>query len=152
MNNLILTLIFFLALSTTVLFFGKLLTWIAYKINPSNSHREITNKNIDMKDELEQVDQNNPVLKGSTSLKYASNQRKRHTSRNKKQKNRYNNREMINIPLLDIPQQYDTIEEKLQWLEEESLKEQQRDRMEQTYSFQLDKTISYWKRKKLEGN
>ena len=39
--------------------------------------------------------------------------------------------------LLKIPEQYDTIEKKLQWLEEESLKEQKRDRMEQDYSFQL---------------
>lgn len=47
--------------------------------------------------------------------------------------------------LLKIPEQYDTIEKKLQWLEEESLKEQKRDRMEQDYSFQLYKTKEYWK-------
>lgn len=47
--------------------------------------------------------------------------------------------------LLDIPKQYDTILKKLKWLEEESLREQKRDRMEQNYSLQLYKTKEYWK-------
>ena len=41
---------------------------------------------------------------------------------------------------IKIPEQCDTIEKKLQWLEEESLREQKRDRMEQDYSFQLYRT------------
>jgi hypothetical protein len=49
--------------------------------------------------------------------------------------------------LLKIPEQYDTIEKKLEWLEQESLREQKRDRMEQNYSFQLYKTKEYWKMK-----
>lgn len=41
-----LTIIFFLALSTSVYFFGKLLTWIAWKIKPENFKKEITNNDI----------------------------------------------------------------------------------------------------------
>ena len=47
--------------------------------------------------------------------------------------------------LLKIPEQYHTIEKKLEWLEEESLREQKRDRMDHRYSFQLFKTTEYWK-------
>ncbi len=54
---------------------------------------------------------------------------------------------MIYQELLKIPEQYDTIEKKLQWLEEESLREQKRDRMWQDYSFQLYRTKEYWKMK-----
>lgn len=49
--------------------------------------------------------------------------------------------------LLKIPEQYETIENKLQWLEEEGLREQKRDRLEQDYSFQLYRTKEYWKNK-----
>lgn len=44
--KLILTIIFFLATSTSVYFFGKLLTWIAWKIKPENFKKEITDKDI----------------------------------------------------------------------------------------------------------
>lgn len=49
---------------------------------------------------------------------------------------------------IKIPEQCDTIEKKLQWLEEESLREQKRDRMCQDYTFQLYRTKEYWKTKK----
>ena len=48
--------------------------------------------------------------------------------------------------LLKLPENCDTIEKKLKWLDEESLREQKRDRMEQDYSFQLYITKQYWKR------
>jgi hypothetical protein len=35
-----------IALSLSIYFFGKLLTWTAYKINPSNFTREFTDKDI----------------------------------------------------------------------------------------------------------
>lgn len=54
---------------------------------------------------------------------------------------------MIYRELLKIPDHCDTIEKKLRWLEEESLREQKRDRMEQDYSFQLYRTKEYWKDK-----
>jgi hypothetical protein len=41
-----LTIMFMVALSLSVYFFGKLMTWVAYKINPSNFKREFTNKDI----------------------------------------------------------------------------------------------------------
>lgn len=41
-----LTIMFMVALSLSVYFFGKLMTWVAYKINPSNFTREFTNKDI----------------------------------------------------------------------------------------------------------
>jgi hypothetical protein len=44
--ELLLSIIFFLASSTSVYFFVKLLTWIAWKIKPENFKREITNKDI----------------------------------------------------------------------------------------------------------
>lgn len=44
--KILLTIIFFLATSTSVYFFGKLVTWAVYKINPENSKKEITNKDI----------------------------------------------------------------------------------------------------------
>jgi hypothetical protein len=44
--KLLLTIIFFLASSTSVYFFGKLLTWIAWIIKPENFKKEITNKDI----------------------------------------------------------------------------------------------------------
>jgi hypothetical protein len=44
--KLLLSIIFFLASSTSVYFFGKLLTWIAWKIKPENFKKEITNKDI----------------------------------------------------------------------------------------------------------
>ncbi len=49
--------------------------------------------------------------------------------------------------LLKIPDEYDTIEKKLKYLDELSLIEQKRDRMEQDYSFQLYRTKEYWKSK-----
>ena len=49
--------------------------------------------------------------------------------------------------LLRIPDHCDTIEEKLAWLDEESVKEQNRDRMEQDHTFDLYRTKEYWKRK-----
>ena len=54
---------------------------------------------------------------------------------------------MIYKELLKIPDYCDTIEKKLHWLDEESLREQKRDRMEQDYSFQLYRTKEYWKMK-----
>jgi hypothetical protein len=54
---------------------------------------------------------------------------------------------MIYRELLRIPDHYDTIEKKLKWLDEESLREQKRDRMEQDFSFQLYRTKEYWKMK-----
>ena len=45
--NILLTIIFFLALSSSVYFLGKLLTWVAWKINPNNFEKEkFTNRNI----------------------------------------------------------------------------------------------------------
>jgi hypothetical protein len=44
--KIILTIIFFLASSTSVYFFGKLLTWIAWKIKPENFKKEISNTDI----------------------------------------------------------------------------------------------------------
>jgi hypothetical protein len=44
--KIILTIIFFLASSTSVYFFGKLLTWFAWKIKPENFKRDISNKDI----------------------------------------------------------------------------------------------------------
>lgn len=52
---------------------------------------------------------------------------------------------MIYRELLEIPDEYDTIEKKLKYLDELSLIEQKRDRMEQDYSFQLYRTKEYWK-------
>ena len=48
MEKLLLTIAFFFAMSTTVYFFGKLLTWIAWKINPISFGRDfkITDKQI----------------------------------------------------------------------------------------------------------
>ena len=46
MSNLILTVIFFVACATSVYFFGKLLTWIAWVIKPENFKREITPRQI----------------------------------------------------------------------------------------------------------
>lgn len=51
---------------------------------------------------------------------------------------------MIYKELLKIPDHCDTIEKKLKWLDEESLREQKRDRMYQDYSFQLYRTKEYW--------
>ena len=48
---------------------------------------------------------------------------------------------------LKIPKVYDTIEKKLKYLEEESLREQKRDRMDMGYSYQLYITKQYWKNK-----
>lgn len=44
--NLLMTTIFILALSTSVLFFGKLMTWMVYKIAPQNCKKEFTNKDV----------------------------------------------------------------------------------------------------------
>jgi len=38
--------IFILALSTSVLFLGKLMTWMVYKIAPQNCKKEFTNKDV----------------------------------------------------------------------------------------------------------
>lgn len=46
MSPLYKTVIFFLALSGTVYFFGKLITWAAYKIAPQNFEKEFTQKDI----------------------------------------------------------------------------------------------------------
>ena len=46
MTNLELTIIFFFALATTIYFFGKLLTWAVWMINPSNFSKDITKKQI----------------------------------------------------------------------------------------------------------
>ncbi len=54
---------------------------------------------------------------------------------------------MIYRELLKIPDEYDTIEKKLKYLDDEGLREQKRDRMEQDYSFQLYITKEYWKDK-----
>jgi hypothetical protein len=52
---------------------------------------------------------------------------------------------MIYRELIKIPDEYDTIEKKLKYLDKLSLIEQKRDRMEQDYSFQLYRTKEYWK-------
>ncbi len=44
--NVLMTVIFILALSTSVLFFGKLMTWMVYKIAPQNCKKEFTNKDV----------------------------------------------------------------------------------------------------------
>jgi len=44
--QLLLSLIFFIALSTTVFFFGKLITWAIKRINPKSLNKEITNEDI----------------------------------------------------------------------------------------------------------
>ena len=44
--NVLMTIIFILALSTSVLFFGKLMTWMVYKIAPQNCKKEFTNKDV----------------------------------------------------------------------------------------------------------
>jgi hypothetical protein len=36
-----------IALSLTIYFIGKLLTWMAYRINPSNFKREFTDKDVE---------------------------------------------------------------------------------------------------------
>jgi hypothetical protein len=54
---------------------------------------------------------------------------------------------MIYRELIKIPDEYDTIEKKLKYLDKLSLIEQKRDRMEQDYSFQLHRTKEYWKNK-----
>lgn len=56
--------------------------------------------------------------------------------------------------LLRIPDRYDTVEKKLAWLNEESLKEKNRDRMEQDHTFDLYRTKEYWKKqlKKTQEN
>ena len=54
---------------------------------------------------------------------------------------------MIYRELLNIPDEYDTIEKKLKYLNEESLRERKRDRMDQDYSFLLYRTKEYWKNK-----
>ena len=46
MNELLLTSIFILALSTSVLFFGKLMTWMVCRIVPQNCKKEFTNKDV----------------------------------------------------------------------------------------------------------
>lgn len=46
MENYILTIIFILALSGTIYFFGSLATWMVYKIAPQNCKREITTSEI----------------------------------------------------------------------------------------------------------
>lgn len=46
MENYILALIFILALSGTIYFFGKLASWMVYKIAPENCKSEITNSQI----------------------------------------------------------------------------------------------------------
>jgi hypothetical protein len=52
---------------------------------------------------------------------------------------------MIHNILFKIPKECDTIEKKLKWLDEESLREQKRDRMEQDYCFELRRTKQYYK-------
>lgn len=42
----ILTVLFFLASSTSIFFFGKLLTWVAWKINPNNFEKDISKSEI----------------------------------------------------------------------------------------------------------
>jgi hypothetical protein len=54
---------------------------------------------------------------------------------------------MIYRELINIPDEYDTIEKKLKYLDKLSLIEQKRDRMEQDYSFELYRTKEYWKNK-----
>lgn len=44
--NLLLTIMFFVALSGTIYFFGKLACWMVIKINPTCGLRPITNKDI----------------------------------------------------------------------------------------------------------
>jgi hypothetical protein len=42
----ILTILFILALATPTYFFGKLITWHAYRINPKTFKKEFTDKDI----------------------------------------------------------------------------------------------------------
>lgn len=46
MNNIILSILFFFALSTTTYFFGKLMTWVVYSIAPQSRQKEFTKKDI----------------------------------------------------------------------------------------------------------
>ena len=46
MGKLALTFVFALALIGTIYFFGKLATWMVYKIAPQNCKREITTKDV----------------------------------------------------------------------------------------------------------
>ena len=49
MNNITLTIVFMLALATSVYFLGKLMTWMVYKIAPENygkGKKEFTNADI----------------------------------------------------------------------------------------------------------
>lgn len=46
MNELLLTTVFFFAMITSVYFFGKLLTWHAYKINPKNFKNNLSSDSI----------------------------------------------------------------------------------------------------------
>lgn len=46
MNDLSLTIVFFFAMITSVYFFGKLITWHAYKINPKNFKNHISSDSI----------------------------------------------------------------------------------------------------------
>jgi len=46
MLKIIITIMFTLALSGSVYFFGRLMTWVVFKINPTNIKKEFTNKDI----------------------------------------------------------------------------------------------------------
>ena len=57
------------------------------------------------------------------------------------------NKNMRHFELMNIPLEYDTVEKKLAWLDELSLKVQKNDNMNQEFSFILHRTKEYWKNK-----
>lgn len=57
------------------------------------------------------------------------------------------NKIMRHFELMNIPLEYDTVEKKLAWLDELSLKVQKNDNMDQEFSFILHRTKEYWKNK-----
>lgn len=46
MNDIILTIVFMVAIATTTHFFGRLMTWMVIKIAPKNLQRNFTNLDI----------------------------------------------------------------------------------------------------------
>jgi hypothetical protein len=54
--------------------------------------------------------------------------------------------------LITIPKEYQTLEDKLKWLSEESIREQKRDRMNLDYTYRLWLTNNYWTEVALRDN
>jgi len=46
MNSITLTIVFMVALATSIYFFGRLMTWMVYKIAPQNCKKEFTKADV----------------------------------------------------------------------------------------------------------